>query len=99
MLVAQGVCPRAAKVERHRQTVELAFADRFDAFVNQYLKHEWPASWADAKVGAVANAVVLVGVAMLSLPRQRLDAGDPATLIENMHGTVERGTEQRTRVR
>ncbi len=56
-------------------------------------------SWADAKVGAVVNAVVFVGVALLSLQRRPLDAGEPATLIDDMHGTVERDTEQRTRAR
>ena len=44
MLVAQGIDPQHAKVERQRQSVSLAFDTYLDRFERDCLKVDWPAS-------------------------------------------------------
>lgn len=59
-LVSQGTDPAQAKRERERQSVTLAFRGYAETFVDEYLKANWPGSWADGQ-----NALRFYAVAEL----------------------------------
>lgn len=48
-LVAQGTDPQQAKAKQRREAVDLAFDKYVERFETDYLKREWPASYADAR--------------------------------------------------
>jgi len=77
MMVAQGIDPRAEKIERSREEVELAFPTYLDAFAKECLAVEWKAS-AD-EVEAMLRTYALPHLRTKSLPA--ITRGDISAII------------------
>jgi integrase len=71
-LVAQGTDPQDAKAKHRRDVVDLAFDRYVDRFETDYLKREWPASYADARATLDRFAVP----ALKSKPLPAIDRRD-----------------------
>ena len=71
-LVAQGTDPQDAKAKHRREVVDLAFDKYVERFETDYLKREWPASYADARATLDRFAVP----ALKSKPLPAIDRRD-----------------------
>jgi integrase len=77
-LVAQGTDPQQAKATHRREVVDLAFDKYVERFETDYLKREWPASYADARATLDRFAVP----ALKSKPLPAIDRRDIRSVLK-----------------
>ncbi len=81
-LVAQGTDPQDAKAKHRREVVDLAFDKYVERFEADYLKREWPASYADARATLDRFAVP----ALKSKPLPAIDRRDIRAVLRPLQG-------------
>lgn len=83
-MVATGIDPRHAEVERRRQQVELAFDKYAQHFIDDYLKRRWKRSWGIAAGYLTREATPFFG----DRPITQISAGDVSALMRTMKGHI-----------